>query len=188
MQLVSFSVSNYRSITNAYRLPIRQSTILVGPNNEGKSNILKGLVTSLGLLGALDRVRLFRGRLRASRHELGGYDWAKDFPVSLQPKNPDGESLFYLEFKLSESEVEEFLAEVGSNLNGTLPIQLSFGKADPGFKVMKKGPGGPALSKKAERIANFVAKRIKLTYIPAVRTSEEAHNIVGTIVDQKLSA
>lgn len=188
MQLVSFSITNFRSITTAYRLPIRQSTILVGPNNEGKSNILKGLVIALGFLGALDRFRLHRGRLRTANRDLAGYNWAKDFPISLQGKHPDWESLFRLEFKLSETEVTEFETEVDSYLNGTLPIELSFGKGDPGFKVMKKGPGGPALSKKAEKIASFIAKRINLTYIPAVRTSEEAHNVVGTIVDRELTA
>src|SRR5690348_8902702 len=114
MQLVSFSVTNYRSITAAYRLPIRQCTILVGPNNEGKSNILKGLVTALGFLGALDRFRLHRGRLRMVNREVGGYSWAKDFPISLQAKHPTWESLFRLEFKLSESEVAEFETEVDS--------------------------------------------------------------------------
>lgn len=187
MQLVSFSVTNYRSITHAYRLPIRQCTMLVGPNNEGKSNILKALVTALGFLGALDRFRLHRGRLRMLNREVGGYNWAKDFPISLQSRHPDWESVFRLEFKLSEAEVGEFENEVNSYLNGTLPIELSFGKNDPGFKVMKKGPGGPALSKKAGEIASFIAKRVNLTYIPAVRTSEEANNVVATIIDRELA-
>ncbi|MBK8686880.1 MAG: AAA family ATPase [Betaproteobacteria bacterium] len=52
MELVSFSVSNYRSITSAYKLPIRSPTVLIGPNNEGKSNILRALVTS-AILGNL---------------------------------------------------------------------------------------------------------------------------------------
>ena len=187
MQLVAFSITNYRSITAAYKLPIRQSTILIGPNNEGKSNILKGLVTALGILGALGRYRIQRGRLRSIHRDEGGYEWSKDFPVSLQGKHPDGESFFYLEFRLSADEVVDFEKEVKSNLNGTLPIQLSFGKGDPGFKVMKKGPGGPALSKKVDLIAHFIAKRVNLTYIPAVRTSEEAHNVVGGIVDRELA-
>jgi putative ATP-dependent endonuclease of OLD family len=188
MQLVAFSVTNYRSITAAYKLPVRQSTILIGPNNEGKSNILKALVTSLGVLGALSRYRIQHGRVRMMiDRAFGGYEWAKDFPVSLQKKKPNGESLFYLEFQLSPEEVGEFEAEVKSYLNGTLPIQLSFGKTDPGFKVMKKGPGGPALSKKADAIAKFIAKRVNLTYIPAIRTSEEAHNVVGVIVDRALA-
>jgi putative ATP-dependent endonuclease of the OLD family len=187
MQLVSFSVTDYRSITAAYKLPFRQSTVLIGPNNEGKSNILKALVTALGFLGSLDRFRLFKGRLRTLSRDVGGYDWTKDFPISHQERWPDGESIFGLEFKLSPQEVIEFAAEVKSNLNGNLPIQLTFGKGDPGFKVLKKGPGGPALSSKRQAIAQFISKRINLTYIPAIRTSLEAHNIVANIVDQQLA-
>lgn len=187
MQLVSFSMTKYRSITQAYKLPIRQSTILIGPNNEGKSNILKGLVTALGFLGAMGRYRLYRGRVRTNSRDVGGYDWSKDFPISLQEKQPDGESIFQLEFKLSEQEVSEFQSEVKSFLNGNLPIQLSFGKSEPGFKILKRGPGGPALSKKDQVIGQFISKRVHLTYIPAVRTSEEAHNIVHGIVDRELA-
>lgn len=188
MQLVSFSVSNYRSITKAYKLPIRQSTILVGPNNEGKSNILKALVTALEILGAATSVRMYRGRfLSPYRERRDEYDWAKDFPVNLQAKNPDGESVFDMEFRLNDTEVEEFWHEVKSNLDGTLPIQLSLGRSDPHFKIRKKGPGAGTLSKKAEPIARFVAKRLNITYIPAVRTSMEAHNIVASIVDRELA-
>jgi putative ATP-dependent endonuclease of the OLD family len=43
MKLISFSVTSYRSITAAYRLPIGQLTILIGSNNEGKLNILRAL-------------------------------------------------------------------------------------------------------------------------------------------------
>jgi putative ATP-dependent endonuclease of the OLD family len=91
MKLVSFSVTNYRSITKAYRLPIRQSVILIGPNNEGKSNILRALVTSLEVLSNLGRVRIMRGRLRGPLLTGTIYDWATDYPISLQETKPDGE-------------------------------------------------------------------------------------------------
>jgi putative ATP-dependent endonuclease of the OLD family len=91
-----------------------------------------------------------------------------------------------MEFELTDKEIDEFSTEVKSYLNGTLPIQLSLGKADPGFKVVKRGPGGPALSKKAEAIAQFVSKRINITYIPSVRTYDQAEEIVGGIVDCEL--
>src|SRR5262249_48004823 len=71
-------------------------------------------------------------------------------------------------------------------LNGSLPIQLSLGKGDPSFKVVKKGPGGPALSKKEDLIAQFVSKRINITYIPSVRTYDQAEAIVSGIVDREL--
>lgn len=187
MELVAFSVTNYRSITNAYRLPIKQATILIGPNNEGKSNILRALVTALKILQTLGDKRISGGRLRAYHLDnKDTYNWLHDFPISLQEGKPEGESIFDLEFRLTSPEIDEFYAEVGSDLNGTLPIQLSLGRKDPGFKVKKKGPGGSALSKKAEKIANFVAKRININYIPAVRTSEAAEEIVARIVEREL--
>jgi hypothetical protein len=54
----------------------------------------------------------------------------------------DGESIFNVEFKLTDQEIEEFYSEVKSSLNGTLPIKLTLGKKAPGFWVSKKGPGG----------------------------------------------
>ena len=189
MKLVSFSVSNFRSITTAYKLPIRQSTILIGPNNEGKSNILKALAIALGVVEALGGVRLYRGRLQMRRREIAGYEWEKDFPVSRQQSQPNGESTFNLDFQLTPAEVDEFQVEVKSYLNGTLPIELTLGKGRlRGFKVMKKGPGGAALSKKAGLIAQFVGKRINFTYIPAVRTSKNAlQDIVNSIVERELA-
>lgn len=40
MKLASFSVSNFRSITTAHKIQTHNITVLVGKNNEGKSNIL----------------------------------------------------------------------------------------------------------------------------------------------------
>jgi putative ATP-dependent endonuclease of OLD family len=186
MKLVSFSVNNYRSITKAYRLPMRQSTVLLGPNNEGKSNILKALVTGLEVLRDLRMYKIRHGRVQASRRDLGGYSWERDYPISLQSKHPNSESVFNLEFELTSDEIDEFYDEVKSSLNGSLPIQLSLGKKDPSFKVVKKGPGGPALSKKDDLIAQFVSKRINITYIPSVRTYGQAETIVSAIVDKEL--
>lgn len=189
MQLVSFSVTNFRSITTAYKLPIRQSTILVGPNNEGKSNVLRALVTALELLRSFSGGRISRNRLRFSLGSTEAlYRWEHDFPILLQAKKPDGESIFDLEFKLTDSEVADFNKEVKSSLNGTLPIQLTIGRENPGFSVTKKGPGGPALSKKSALIASFVAKRININYIPAVRTAEAASEVVTAIVERQLAS
>jgi putative ATP-dependent endonuclease of OLD family len=189
MQLVSFSVLNYRSITTAYKLPVKQSTVLIGPNNEGKSNILRALVTSLEALKSFRDSKILAGRLRSYNSQLADrYSWANDFPISLQASTPTGESFFNLEFKLTDSEIEDFYQEVKSNLNGNLPIQLTLGNKQPGFRVLKRGPGGAALSRKAEQIAGFVAKRININYIPAVRTSDAAEDVVTQMLERELLA
>jgi len=188
MELVSFSVTRYRSIVKPSKLPIRQSTVLIGPNNEGKSNILRALVVALELLSRIGGIRIFRGRLRSSSERYTEfYDWHHDFPISLQTKFPDGASVFRLELKLSDQEVTEFEEEVKSTLNGTLPVELWLSPKQIGFKVLKKGPGGPALSKKSEAIAQFISKRINLSYIPAVRTARSAHEIVAELVEKELA-
>ena len=51
MRLISFSVrENYRSITKAKRIDLGGSTVLVGPNNKGKSNLVRGLVLAIQVL------------------------------------------------------------------------------------------------------------------------------------------
>lgn len=47
MKLNFFSITNYRSITTAHKIAISGFTVLLGKNNEGKSNILKALDTAL---------------------------------------------------------------------------------------------------------------------------------------------
>ena len=187
MELVSFSVSNYRSITSAYKLPIRRPTVLIGPNNEGKSNILRALVTSLQFLATLGGVRLRNDRITSSIRSRDIFDWVRDFPVSLQNKSPDGEAVFELEFRLSGPEVEDFRLDVKSSLNGTLPLQLRFGAGETKLVVLKQGKGGTALTSKSQVIARFVARHINIAYIPAVRTATAATQIVNDLVDRELS-
>ena len=190
MKLVSFSVRNYRSITTTHKLKIKDSTILIGPNNEGKSNILKALVVVLGLISRLETSGFSRGRIyRRTRFRRYNndydYDWDRDFPISLQESDPNGSSVFNLEFRLAPEEITEFKQEVKSSLSGNLPIQITIGKDDPGFKVKKQGPTA-SLSAKSNEIAHFIGERLDFKYIPAIRTAESAQNIVNDMVAREL--
>lgn len=99
MQLTYFTVSNYRSITNAYKLDLQNMTILIGKNNEGKSNLIKALNL------VMEIVR-FSGnfRRRIIPHQL--YVWRDDFPVGLQNKTKlkNKSTEFRLDFKLSDED------------------------------------------------------------------------------------
>ena len=50
MKLVKFSVTNFRSILKAHDIPISDTTVLVGKNNEGKSNLLKALSIAMNAI------------------------------------------------------------------------------------------------------------------------------------------
>ena len=43
MRLQSFSVTNFRSITDSGRVDVSQITAILGRNESGKSNLLRGL-------------------------------------------------------------------------------------------------------------------------------------------------
>lgn len=192
VKLVGFSIKNYRSIRSAEKLKLGELTVLIGPNNEGKSNILRGLVAGMLILqqGA-------RGRRPATRSAAGRqmgfpearrdfYEWERDYPVGLQEKNPNGTTILDFEFELTPAEVEQFKSEVGSSLNGSLPIRVSIGRQKVTFKVTKRGRGSASLTAKQEKITSFIGSRLDLRNIPAIRTARAAVSLVEEMVATSL--
>ncbi len=188
MKLISFSVTNFRSITKAYKTPLSDISILIGKNNEGKSNLLKALNIVMTTLRDYGEVRGSRRRYSSFRsNESNYYVWQRDFPVSLQNRKSNTESIFRLEFELSEDEIKEFKKEIKSNLNGTLPIKVTIGKTmEPQIKVVKGGRGSKTLNAKSKKIAEYIAKRIYFNHIPAIRTDEQAMDVVHDVAALEL--
>jgi hypothetical protein len=186
MKLVSFTVEKYRSIVKAHRIYTGYSTILIGPNNEGKSNILRALVAGMSVLTRGAEFFTARNK-QIVRFTVGRfYNWDVDFPVHLRAMEPDGESSLLLEFELSDAETANFRGEIGSNLNGTLPLRITMGRQRVTVEVAKQGRGGKALTAKSGRIAKFVASRLDFEHIPAIRTAESAQQIVDMLVEREL--
>ena len=124
MKLHAISVSQYRSISSAKRIRLGRSTVLIGPNNEGKSNILRGLVLAMTILTRGRQRLLLSGQRMRTAYSVRGYDWEKDYPINLQKKNTKGETEIILEFTLEDKEYEEFSQEVNSRITGNLPIRI----------------------------------------------------------------
>jgi putative ATP-dependent endonuclease of OLD family len=188
MRLASLTIEKFRSITKAYKLPLSDSTVLIGPNNEGKSNVLRALVLAMrALLGRLGSGSGRFGVLGARSYREPDYDWERDFPVHLQGRRQSDQSVFVLEFALTAQELVEFRSETRSKSNGTLPLRIAIGRdGKPQTTVHKQGRGA-TLSKKTLRISEFIAARVELQYIPAVRTAESARQVVDTMVARELA-
>ena len=197
MKLVSFSVENYRSITAAHKIPLADYSLLVGANNEGKSNILHALTLAMNALVERRRQIFHTGgrrpirrtwRVALGRYGRTVYDWDTDFPVGKQKTaKADSASTIILEFELTEEEVRQFRDEIKSNLNGTLGLAISFGQAAVDVSVKKPGRGGQSLTKKSDKIADFIAGRIRFEYIPAIRTAASATGVIEQLLDQELA-
>ena len=182
MKLASFTVNNYRSITSANKIAFSDITILVGKNNEGKTNLLRAINISMIALKYHQDVYGYR-RIRSL------FDWSADYPVSLQrSKSKKKVSEFTLEFELSQEEVAEFKRRYSHALNGYLPIRITFDQNNiPTLKVIKNGKGSTELNKKSRYICTYIAQRIEFNYIPAVRTEDDALREIRRQVMRELS-
>lgn len=185
MRLVNFSVSNYRSITAAHKIAFSDVTVLVGKNNEGKSNLLRALQAAMLLLQK-HAENTNRRTLLGSGDEIS-YRWKRDFPIQLQHRKLSTNTIFKVEFLLNDDEISEFKSEIGSNLNGSLPLEVKVGKThEAQVRLVKSGKGTKALSNKSAAIAKFIAARIHFNYIPAIRTDSSSIELIGDMLSQEL--
>jgi len=196
LKLISFSVENYRSITTARKIPLSDYSLLIGANNEGKSNILHALTLAMHALvewrkhvrRASDGRLIKRPNMISSLYKRNSYDWDTDFPVSKQNKATSNSTTnIILEFELDAGEVEEFKSEIKSNLNGALPLMVSFSQKQFNVSVKKQGRGQASLTKKSVRITEFISKRIRFEYIPPIRTADSAEKVIHQLVGRELS-
>lgn len=187
MRLLAFSVANFRSITSARKISLQQYTLLVGANNEGKSNILHAL--AIGML-ALSRYRGVVDELRQVRpnsHRYIEYDWDRDFPLSKQmTKSSNKSTRIILDFELDDQDIIEFKSDIGSNINGILPIEIVIDQKMYEISIQKPGRGSVTLNKNKNKIARFIANRVTFEYIPAIRTASASQDVIKDLVEREL--
>lgn len=188
MKLASVSIKDFRSITDAYKIPIGDLVVLVGPNNEGKSNVLKAVVLALALI-AKPRTAIGgpRVRFRTAPDDLLTYDWYRDYPMSLQATKSAGRSEIVLEFSMTSDETLLFKKETTLNLNKNLKLAVFPGLDDTVVELKLQGQAKSKLSEEQfSAITKFVARRIEIRYVPTVRSAETAEQTVNELVAAEL--
>lgn len=184
MKLKKFSVTNYRSITRTSNIILQDFTVLVGKNNEGKSNLLKALQLAMDTL-------LYYGEseesIRYNRYfpRKLDYNWERDFPLHIKDKRRAKKSTFILEFELDITEIDEFYNELRLRGNGIIPIEITYDHTNDAQIEVKKQHGG-SYKKKSINIAKFISSRLKFNYIAAVRTEEMTMEVLKNIVGQRI--
>lgn len=187
MKLHTFSVSKFRSITTAHKIQFSNVTVLIGKNNEGKSNFLKSLQVAMQLLRLHASSELERRRFTLNDRQI--YNWSRDFPIQLQDTRVKKDTVFKLELIIDDEERKEFKKIIGSTLNEMLPLEISISKEnEPKIRLLKTGKGAKSLAKKSQQIAKFIIDKIYFNYIPAIRTESESIELVSEMVAHELRA
>lgn len=177
MQLVDFSVTNFRSITRAHKISLHNLTVLVGRNNEGKSNLLNGLNVAMQTM--ILHTKQVRGRSQL-------YNWERDFPVQFQERKSGLESIFRLNFRLNRDENLEFTKVTGIRSNEDIPIEIKYGRDNiPRIRVPKKGSS--SFTNQSKQVTAFICEGISFNYIQAVRTESMAMDVIHELLFEELA-
>lgn len=176
MKLVDFSVTNYRSITKAHKITLQDLTVLVGRNNEGKSNLLRALNVAM-------RAMIQHANNQRDYERL--YMWRIDFPIQYQGRKNNLESIFRLNFRLEGEENTEFIRETGIRSNDDIPIEIKVGK-DNEIKIAVPKRGSSSFKSKSSQVTAFICERISFNYIQAVRTEDMAFDVIQDIISTEL--
>lgn len=168
--------------------------MLVGKNNEGKSNILRALNIAFKVITKLkDGVDVSKYFQRNSSYYLSDsdrylYNWERDFPITKQSskKFKNNKTVFNLTFLLDENERTEFYKCVGSYCNGDLPFIIKFdNKNSTEVDIPKRSYAGRGnFKEKKEKIAEFIANHFDTIYIPAIRTDKLSIDIISDIIQK----
>lgn len=186
MRLLSFSVVNYRSITNARKIQTSNMTVLVGKNNEGKSNILRALTL------AMDIMKMYYSDPRSLRlsatylKRRTGYVWERDYPLSLQERNPNGFSSIELDFELNSSDISTIRNLTGIRLSGHVPVRVSINHSSIKIDIPKRGTPAFSNVENKLKIIEYVCFKIDFNFIPAVRTEHDALRVVESLIEKQL--
>ena len=184
MKLMSFSVTNYRSITNAHKIKLGDYTVLVGKNNEGKSNVLKALIIAINYLIMHSR-QMSQGYYNRQRYDESIYNWERDFPTSLQYNDKKTDTIFKMNFKLAENEIRDFRTLFNISTNSELPVEIKVGKDNiPKISIKKKGSS--SFNNYSKEITQYTSESISLNYIPAIRTGDTAIQVIRDVISEEL--
>ena len=185
MKVKSFSVKNYRSIIEAHKINLTNYNVLIGKNNEGKSNILRALDICMSCISnpigfKYEGRREFYGKTRL-------YDWERDFPVQLRERKTGKNIIFKIVLELTEFEIKEFNQNIGTRLSSNeLALNINIGADNnPIVSFPKKGTSN--LTKKGRDVLKYLSNKILYNYIPSIRTKERALSLIKGNVAKELS-
>lgn len=181
MKLVNFTVTNYRSITSAHKITLQNYNVLVGKNNEGKSNLLRALSIAM-------RAMIYHAKDSQEQRYMRNYisyNWKKDFPIQYQTRKNGLESIIRLNFRLEQGESLEFTRKTGIRSSEDIPIEVRFNK-DNNYRIVVPKRGSSSFNTKSTEVTAFICERINFNYIKAVRTEDLAISSIYDVIYPKL--
>lgn len=184
MKIVSFTVKNYRSIVEAHKIILDNYNVMLGKNNEGKSNILRALSVCLSCINDYRHFKYMAYRDYKIYNKT--YDWENDFPINLRNRKNGRKSIFELELYLDGKELSNFNNNLRTRISvHNISMRIEIGENNtPSVSFPLRGTN--SLTKKKEKVLEFLSDKITYNYIPAIRTENQAIRLIKNNIASEL--
>jgi len=188
-------MKNYRSIIDKQKINLQDMSIIIGPNNEGKSNILNAITSALFILTEYEysskryiRKRPLSRRMYRIRDidKRSFYDWERDFPIRLQNDNPNGKTVFEVVFDFTDDERAELNKLTGLTLKDSIIFIIELGPNSLDISIDYPTNRRINLNNRKRKILMFLSKHIAIEYIGSVRTAEWTTGLIENLIEREL--
>ena len=197
MKLIKFTVEKFRSIILPSSFSVYNKTVLLGPNNEGKSNVLRALVFALEFIKefAFHNSSYIKTGDDELIYEIPllhriRYEWHTDYPISNQKMfEPADEkhSTFILQFSFTSDHDSEFLEQIDLKEDAVISLKINAGYESAKISFCKENYcGNYSEFKQLKSICKYIASRIDICYIDAIRTIDSGKKNIQSLIDLEL--
>lgn len=183
MKVVSIKIKNFRSIDSA-EVQFSNYTVILGPNNIGKTNLLKAINIAISTVSEMEISRV-RRKNYYNRNNFNNiaYNWLSDIPIHKQDIK-DATADFIIIFEMSESERDLFNKTFKSNFGKLLTISLKIGRLGvKEYKVKRQGKGNEKFIQMSIDLQEFISKHIIPNYTQGIRTDEYSYQIINGLLN-----
>lgn len=185
MKLRTFFVKSYRSIVEATLDDLQQYCVIVGPNNSGKSNLLRAIYISLSIALEGDFQRARRNKQYSYTYRGESYNWVRDIPVSMKD-DKNASTTFKLTFEFSDEEKAEFKNKFGINLSKSLQMKFQLFANRTEYNIIMPGRAKKPMEEKMQEIGGFIRSKLDYEYIPCVRSTDLTAEYFSKLLNKEL--
>lgn len=185
MKLRTFYVKSYRSIVEATLDNLQQYSVIVGPNNSGKSNLLRAIYISLSIALDGDFQRARRNRQYSYAYRGENYNWSRDIPVSLK-NDKAASTTFKLTFEFNDEEKADFKNQFGINLSKSLQMKFELFYDRTEYNIIMPGRAKKPMEEKMQEIGLFIRSKLDYEYIPCVRSTDLTAEYFSKLLNKEL--
>lgn len=195
MKLSKVKIENYRSIKNS-EIILNNKTIILGRNNEGKSNIIKAIQLSTNLIDNYSSLSRFNGfnlkeRVPFSLLRQIDFDFQRDIEQSIvKAKKSTRFAMISSTYNLNDDEILKLnnLLVTKTKTDGVINVEFKFFPEEEIEVRIRIKENGNAIRNKNNMLTvlSLISENYKVNFIPSIRTAESAIKIVRNLMYEDL--